>query len=54
MVATLIMDSFHFNSATYKEYSEKVKSVDQTQKSNDILLKQNDLQQKQIIELQTD
>jgi len=38
MVATLIIDSFHFNSATYKEYSEKTASVETTQKTNEVLL----------------
>ena len=40
MVATLVIDSFHFNSATYKEYSQKTESVEMTQKNNEVLLKQ--------------
>lgn len=36
----LIIDSFHINSATYKEYSQKTESVETTQKTNDALLKQ--------------
>ena len=40
MVATLIIDSFHFNSATYKEYSQKTESVETIQKTNENLLKQ--------------
>jgi hypothetical protein len=37
---TLLVDSFHFNSATYKEYSEKTEAVEENQRVNDILLKQ--------------
>jgi hypothetical protein len=40
MVATLVIDSFHINSATYKEYSQKTESVEITQKANEALLKQ--------------
>ena len=40
MVATLIIDSFHINSATYKEYSQKTESVEMTQKVNEAILKQ--------------
>lgn len=40
MVATLVIDSFHLNSATYKEYSQKTESVETTQKINEELLKQ--------------
>ena len=40
MVATLIIDSFHINSAIYKEYSQRTESVEQIQKSNETLLKQ--------------
>jgi hypothetical protein len=42
MVATLLIDSFHFNSATYKEYSEKTQSLDMIQKNNEVLLKNNE------------
>lgn len=52
MVATLIIDSFHINSATYKEYSQKAKSVETTQKINQQLLEQNAKNQELIIELQ--
>lgn len=38
MVGTLLIDSFHFNSATYKEYSQKTESVETTQKTNETLL----------------
>lgn len=40
MVATLLIDSFHINSSTYKEYSEKIDSLETTQKINEALLKQ--------------
>lgn len=40
MVAGLILDSQHFNSAVYKEYSQKTASVETTQKTNEVLLKQ--------------
>lgn len=40
MVATLVIDSFHINSAIYKEYSQKTESVEVTQKTNEVLLKQ--------------
>jgi cell division protein FtsB len=39
MVATLIIDSFHINSATYKEYSQKTDSIETMQKTNEELLK---------------
>jgi len=51
MVATLIIDSFHFNSSTYKEYSDKTESVETTQKINQELLDQNQKNQKIIINL---
>lgn len=40
MVATLIIDSFHINSATYKEYSQKTDYINMMQKTNEVLLKQ--------------
>lgn len=40
MVATLVIDSFHINSAIYKEYSQKAESVEVIQKTNEVLLKQ--------------
>lgn len=40
MVGTLIIDSSHFNSATYKEYSQKMDSSNIIQKANEVLLKQ--------------
>jgi len=40
MTITLLVDSFHFNSVTYKEYSQKTVAVEESQRANDILLKQ--------------
>lgn len=36
----LVIDSFHVNNATYKEYSQKTASVEITQKTNEVSLKQ--------------
>lgn len=36
----LTIDSFHVNSATYKEYSEKTNAIDLLQKNNELLLEQ--------------
>lgn len=58
MTITLLIDSFHINSATYKEYSQKTeinemaqeinqKLLDENKKNQELILKQ----QKQIIEL---
>lgn len=51
MVATLIIDSFHINSVTYREYSEKIESLnilkDQNRESQELILQQ----QEQIIKL---
>ena len=52
MVATLVIDSFHFNSATYKEYSQKEDVIKQMQKINQELLDQNKKNQQIIIEQQ--
>ncbi|MDO8240714.1 MAG: hypothetical protein Q7T51_01910 [Candidatus Moranbacteria bacterium] len=52
MVSTLIIDSFHINSAIYKEYSEKTGSVEQSQKINQELLDQNQKNQQLILEQQ--
>lgn len=41
MVATLLIDSFHINSATYKEYSQKTEVLE-------ILLKQNTENQEEL------
>lgn len=52
MVATLLIDSFHFNSATYKEYSDKTKSLELIQESNKLLLEQNKQNQLIILDQQ--
>lgn len=52
MVATLIIDSFHINSATYQEYSQKTESIEMTQKINQELLDQNKQNQELIIKQQ--
>ena len=52
MVATLLIGAFHFNSATYKEYSQKTESVETTQKINQDLLDQNKKNQELILEQQ--
>ncbi|MEX2029269.1 MAG: hypothetical protein WD963_02190 [Candidatus Paceibacterota bacterium] len=51
MVINILIDSSHFNSATYKEYSQKTESVENTQKINQELLDQNKKNQEVIIEL---
>jgi|SRR3989344_1328487 len=48
----LVVDSFHVNNATYREYSQKTESVEATQKINQELLDQNIKNQEIIIELQ--
>ena len=53
MVVTLLIDSFHFNSATYKEYAEKTDAVEATQKINQQLLEQNAKNHQMIIDLAT-
>lgn len=53
MVSTLLIDSFHINSATYKEYAEKTDTVEATQKINQQLLEQNAKNQQMIIDLET-
>lgn len=53
MFGQLLIDSFRFSSATYKEYSAKTTSVEVTQKINQNLLEQNAKNQQMIIDLQT-
>jgi hypothetical protein len=48
----LIVDSFHINSATYNEYSQKTETLNQIQKTNQELLNQSIQNQKIIIETQ--
>lgn len=52
MAITLLIDSFHINSATYKEYSNKTESIEITQKLNKELLDQNKQNQELILEMQ--
>lgn len=52
MVATLIIDSFHINSTTYKEYSEKLQIIETLKKEHLDLLNQNKNNQEIIIRLQ--
>ena len=54
MVATLVLDAFHFNSVVYKEYSEKVNTLETIQKSNEYLMQENKQNQELIIELQSE
>ena|SRR3989338_784259 len=49
MVATMLLDAWHFNSAVYGEYSEKIETQSTLQKSNEILLEQNKQYQDTII-----
>lgn len=51
MVATLIIDSFHFNSVIYKEYSDKTETMDNLRKINQTLIEQNNQKDKTIINL---
>ena len=37
----IFLDQMRYNNAAYKEYSEKIKSIEITQKTNEILLKQS-------------
>lgn len=41
MVGGLLLDAWHFNSAVYKEYSDKINTLESVQKSNEMLLKEN-------------
>jgi hypothetical protein len=50
-VIGLFLDQMRFNSAVYKEYSQKTESVEQTHKINQDLLDQNRKNQELIVEL---
>ena len=52
MVSGLLLEAWHFNSATYKEYSSKINTLEEIQKSNEILLETNKQNQQIIIEQQ--
>lgn len=51
-VLSIFIDQMRYNNAAYKEYSQKTKSVEMTQKINQELLEQNKKNQELIIELQ--
>lgn len=51
MVATLLIDSFHVNSASYKDYSEKIKTLNTLQETNKNQLKIIQENQKKLEEL---
>jgi len=48
MVGGLMLDAWHFNSAVYREYSEKIQTLDTLQESNGNLLESN-LQNQELI-----
>lgn len=50
MVGTLVIDSFHINSATYTEYSNKLQSQNDLLQTNKTLLDQN-IQNQNMIKL---
>ncbi|MAG11840.1 MAG: hypothetical protein CMI52_03465 [Parcubacteria group bacterium] len=52
MVATLVVDSFHFNSVTYKEYSTKLDATENSNQTIQQLLNQSVSNQIRIEELQ--
>lgn len=52
MVATLVIDSFHINSATYREYSEKINTLDSLNGNNAHLMEQNNKNQELILKQQ--
>lgn len=51
MVGALIIDTFHFNSATYREYSDKIDIRNELLEANKALLETNIENQKLINEL---
>ena len=48
----LLLDAWHFNSAVYKEYSEKIDTLNILQKSNEKLFEENKRNQEIIIQQQ--
>lgn len=52
MVGGMLLDAWHFNSAVYKEYSEKINALETVQKNNEMLLEQNKQNQELIIQQQ--
>ena len=51
-VVGLFMDQMRYNNAAYKEYSEKIQTLDSVRKSNSVLLEQNKKNQELIIKQQ--
>ncbi len=52
MVVQLLIDSFRFSTTAYKEYSEKLGSIETTHQINKQLLEQNTKNQELILDLQ--
>jgi len=52
MVAGVLLDAWHFNSAVYKEYSAKTGNLESLQEANKLLLEQNTEGQKLMLEQQ--
>lgn len=52
MAATLMIDAWHFNSAVYKEYSEKIDTLGQLRAANKSLQSENKTNQEMILENQ--
>jgi len=53
MTATLVIDSFHFNSVTYKEYSDKTQTQSlllETNRQNQEVIKQNQEEIKKLLQ----
>lgn len=49
---TMVVDLFRFNSTIYREYSEKIESLDQIQKTNEALLESVETNQGLIMDQQ--
>lgn len=52
MLGGILLDAWHFNSAVYKEYSEKIDTLDTLQKTNEGLLEVSKQNQEIIIQQQ--
>lgn len=52
-VVGLFLDQMRYNNAAYKEYSEKIESLEELKESNKMLLQQNSDYQELILEQQT-
>ncbi len=53
MVGGLLIDAFHFNSATYREYSEKIDTLNQLQITNKSLQEQIQTNENAILQQNT-